>query len=533
MACVNRTAFFPPSTWRILSHPALWLAAVALVLFWGSLHGPWLLDDVLLIGHNPFVQRPARLPDLWLTDYWLVLGAPTGLYRPFPMTTYAVTWWVFGKQTLPYHLTNVALHASVAVLVWLVILGGRRSAGALLAAFLFVAHPVHTEAVANIVGRSELLLALGFLGGLWAHRFLLTGPGRPLRNTAALAALAACAWTCMLFSKETGLLLAGYVLVEDAGRRRLRTTPLPRLAVAYAVLGGVAALYGTLRTLAVTGGMIGPHVDGLRERVALTATAALKNLELLVWPTAQRAVWNYPDLAAVPDWQLVAGIGLIVFGGAVTVTAVLRGRPWMLAVALGAISSILLLHPVPNTAWVWERGLYTPSISLVWIVALAVDAARPAALRRLLVAVAVLAAAAAAVRTLGYDRVFADELRFWEHQVERNPADAPSLLSLSEVLARRGEGERALDLRFRAHAADPRRAPVVAATAGLLIETGRRDTARDFLTSASATRLSHHTRAQGLAMLRLLETLSRQSGATTAAASFSRQAAARAPRGQE
>src|SRR5262249_7428894 len=75
---------------------------------------------------------------------------------------------VHGVAPFGYHLVNFALHAAVCVVLALVL---ARIAGdatlALLAAFLFAAHPVHTEAVASVVGRAELLAALLGLLAWW------------------------------------------------------------------------------------------------------------------------------------------------------------------------------------------------------------------------------------------------------------------------------------------------------------------------------------------------------------------------------
>ncbi|KAL1484195.1 hypothetical protein MTO96_032723, partial [Rhipicephalus appendiculatus] len=70
-----------------------------------------------------------------------------------------------GRQVRGYHVVNVALHCACSVLVAVV---ARRvmkitALYACLAAMLFAAHPVHTEAVSSIVGRAEVLCCLFFL----------------------------------------------------------------------------------------------------------------------------------------------------------------------------------------------------------------------------------------------------------------------------------------------------------------------------------------------------------------------------------
>lgn len=508
---------------------ALALGVMAAACFTASLAGPWLLDDLFLIAGNPMIRHPGLWGHLWTTDYWAMLGAPTGLYRPLPMQSFALVWWLGGgaASALPQHVVNVALHVAVTLLVWRMAPGLARGLPALAAAALFATHPVHAEAVANVVGRSELLLALGFLVGLCAHRRVAVAESA--RGAAGWAALALAGIAAMLFSKETGLLLVGYLLVEDLGTGRLRDAAVRRrVLLSYAGIAFVLAVYALLRSQAVTGAMIGPHIDTPRDRLALSATAALQNARLLLWPTGQRAVWNHPELPLVPWWTIAAGWGLIAAGAVVTMRAALRGGAAMLAGALLFISSILLLHPVPNTAWVWERGLYVPSVALVWLAALACARVSGTTPRRVAACALLLAALAAIPATRAMDRVYSDELLFWQHQARRNPNDAPTLLSLSQVMRQRGDRTGALTLGAEALRMAPDRGPVVAAHAEALLGAGLTTDAADLLTSAATARLTFQTTAERRRLLRHMEQLARRAGLDDAATTFSQRAAGRA-----
>ena len=516
------------------------LVALCVACYWGSLRGPWLLDDHVLIARNPMVQRAEWWPRIWVSDYWESIGVQTGLYRPLPVATYALTYALAGANTLPYHATNLALHILATLLVFRVLLRGARNpqgarnprdALALGAAALFAVHPVHAEAVANVVGRSELLVAVGFLVALWAHRALAAGEHASRRRRAAWIAAELAGAAVMLFSKETGVALLLYFLVEDAGTGRLADRAVRRrLAPAYLALTAVAAAYALLRSFAVTGAMIGPQIDSVRGRLALTATAALKNAQMLLLPAGQRAVWNHPPLDAVPWWAIAAGIALVAALGLATAAAARRATPLRLALALAFISSLLLLHPVPNTAWIWERGLYVPSIGIVWALYAMGDSVALPRGRSLAAALLCIAAALFAPRAWRMSRVFSGESEFWSHQAAMDPADTAALVSLSEVRLRGGDREGAAALRARAYGLEPARAPVVAAHAALLLEMGDPARARDVLTSAARTRLEFHNTQQAVLLLRSLEQLARRAAAPEAAQVFAGQASRRARR---
>jgi len=101
---------------------------------------------------------------------------------------------------------------------------------------LFAVHPVHVEAVANVVGRAELMCAIGFLGALilFAHR--------PL-TTARVFAIFGCLVLSVL-SKEQGMLLPPMLLAmafvvgvrsqDDTERRAMR---LLTILVCWSVAG--------------------------------------------------------------------------------------------------------------------------------------------------------------------------------------------------------------------------------------------------------------------------------------------------------
>src|SRR5437867_11712968 len=89
------------------------------------------------------------------------------MYRPLALASYAFDWQLGGAAWW-FHAVNVAWHAGASVAVaWLAQrwTGEPRSSergerAALAAGLLFAVHPVHVEAVANIVGRAELMAAL-------------------------------------------------------------------------------------------------------------------------------------------------------------------------------------------------------------------------------------------------------------------------------------------------------------------------------------------------------------------------------------
>lgn len=109
---------------------------------------------------NPDVKHTTPWIEIMRNDFW---GTPLsdsgshGSYRPLCVLTYKLNHWFGGYRPIAYHLVNVLLHCQATVLVVKIarhLLPSRW--GTLIAGVLFASHPIHTEAVAGIVGRADL-----------------------------------------------------------------------------------------------------------------------------------------------------------------------------------------------------------------------------------------------------------------------------------------------------------------------------------------------------------------------------------------
>ena len=161
--------------WTTFAFQALAVAALAVALYANTFGHGYAFDDGIVIRENAHVQQGfAGIGNILTRDafdsYFRAMRVdanqlPAGRYRPLSIVTFAVEQQLFGDNAPLRHAVNVLLYAATAVLLlWLLrahLL--RDSAWALLATILFVVHPVHTEVVANIKGRDEILSFLFFV----------------------------------------------------------------------------------------------------------------------------------------------------------------------------------------------------------------------------------------------------------------------------------------------------------------------------------------------------------------------------------
>ena len=182
-------ALLKPGFWQEHWAPALLLLALAFVLYGASLGFGYILDDEMVIQKNAYTQQGfAGLGDIFSHDSFMgyfqkkesLYLLEGGRYRPLSLATFAVEVGLFGKDNinLPYisHFINILLYGLTGILLFRILLGlfpvkeGGRWYFSLpfLAAAIFVMHPLHSECVANIKGRDEILALLCSLAALWA-----------------------------------------------------------------------------------------------------------------------------------------------------------------------------------------------------------------------------------------------------------------------------------------------------------------------------------------------------------------------------
>ncbi|MBK9760018.1 MAG: DUF1736 domain-containing protein [Flavobacteriales bacterium] len=319
MARTVRTSFFAQLPER-LAQPRIQQGVVLLCafgLYANTLNHQFALDDGLVLSDNVIVQKGIRgIPEILTKDsFFGSIGESAylsgGRYRPLPLITYAIEVSFFGSKPGVHHLVNVLLYALTGLVLLRLL---RRSVfpdhpmAAFAAALLFIFHPIHTEVVANIKSRDELLSLLFLL--LTLHYLLVhhnhtvpasaaSGPPRGKQKTASRtgtgsggnsALISACLFfTLALLSKENGIVfllivpLAIYFFTPLSLVRAMRASlPIVLLTGAYLALRFV--LLGT-QSKEVTEVMDNPYLLATApEKIATILFVFLKYIGLLLVP---------------------------------------------------------------------------------------------------------------------------------------------------------------------------------------------------------------------------------------------------------
>lgn len=180
------------------------ITTLIFALYGRTIQFGFVLDDLLVIEENRFVQRGlAGILDIFKHSYAFgYTGIEDGAYRPFSLAVFALEYSLFGNSTKMFHLFNVLYYAITCILLWQLLIRlfpQTQKKWILLATLLFVAHPMHTEVVANIKSRDEIFCFLFFLSAflIWIKPIRSIGD-----NTLLSVFLVASA-----LSKETGVVL--------------------------------------------------------------------------------------------------------------------------------------------------------------------------------------------------------------------------------------------------------------------------------------------------------------------------------------
>ena len=362
------------------------VAALGVLVYARTLGGGFIADDEGLILRSPRVHSLRSVPGFFVQGFAQErsVGHTAGYYRPVVSTSFALDYATGGGAAWAFHLTNVLVYAACCGLVCALLLRLLTDgAAAVLGSALFACLAVHTEAVAWISGRTDLL-ALAFM---LAAALCLLGARQPAAGGARTwrpAALLCAAFALMLLalmSKEVALaLLPMWIAFElTLGRRGRWSAVLWRRCVAVGTLALACGVYLAMRRVALGAlGTGGPPIfrpwtpEGLAT-IAMCVWQYLGKLALPVQLSFGFEVQPFKTVrAAAPVLCLVGAAGL----GGLTLWAALR-RP---AVGLALLWTWLGLAPalnfVPITETAAERFLMVPSVGFCLLMALAVSEVR-------------------------------------------------------------------------------------------------------------------------------------------------------------
>jgi protein O-mannosyl-transferase len=386
-----------------------WLVLIVLgfILYSNTISHEYALDDAIVITGNQFTQKGlSGISDIfkydtftgfWLTSYKdktpsqiqeekkLVAG---GRYRPLSVVSFAIEYQFFGQNPHISHFINIVLYIITCIVLYNILCKLFRKFEAkkwylslpLIISMLFLAHPIHTEAVANIKGRDEIMTLLGSLLALWfTIKYLETDK---IKNIA----WASVSLFLGLLSKENAITflalipLSIYIFYDKETKNKLLKSFLPLLLVAgiFLLIRGSILGMGGEKKIAMEI-MNNPFIDPISKdpvsfgtRLATIFVTFWVYIRLLVFPHPLTYDY-YPYQIPLSDWtEPTAIIALLLYlgMGVYALYTLIKNKSniisvgiWWYLIPLSVVSNIFF----PVGTFMNERFVFISSIGFCMI----------------------------------------------------------------------------------------------------------------------------------------------------------------------
>ncbi len=362
-----------PTTNKTSLRTLIALALFPAALYVNTLGNSFQYDDFPLIVGNEYVHDLSNVGHFFVSPS-LISDISLSGYRPLTMTTFAINHAIGGVNPIVYHATNVLIHIISVLLVFCVALTVLRTfkiprirAGALAVALLFAAHPINTQPVNYISGRSTLLVGCFSLACFLLYaRALEQDKSSRVRLYMLGSALA---YLCALFSKEEAVAVPGLLVAYELFRLKmsLDAKAIRRIVVRLApfALLTLGFIFYVIRFMGIVGDTA--PARGLGENLLTQAKVVFIYLKMIALPIGLSIDHVVPTLTSpFQPVALVSILGVITLVGVSLFLA--RRTPivtfgiWWPLIVLVPTSTLIALKLVMN-----EQRLYIAAVGVLLI----------------------------------------------------------------------------------------------------------------------------------------------------------------------
>jgi protein O-mannosyl-transferase len=233
---------------KVLLRLSLLIVVFSFLIYANTIKHQFVLDDTSVITENSMTKRGgSALDEIFTSCYRAGYNDDNNLYRPLSKAMFAIEWRISPNNPSIHHIVNIVLYSAVCLLLFFVLynLTGLNVYFIFISVMIFAAHPIHTEVVANIKSRDEILCTLFLLLSL---HFMLKYIGN--KKTLSFAGFISCFFLALL-SKESAIVFIGIVPISvyfftDAIKKINIRLTISALAVGllyilihYKVVGGI------------------------------------------------------------------------------------------------------------------------------------------------------------------------------------------------------------------------------------------------------------------------------------------------------
>jgi len=416
----------------------IFLFLLATLLYANTLTHDFALDDHIVITGNNFTKQGIEgigdimTHDAFVGAYGEALELTGGRYRPLSIVMFAVEYELFGLNPFVGHLMNLLLYALTGVLLYLFLtklLPDKNSWIPLIAAALFVVHPIHTEVVANIKSRDEIL---ELLFGIAVLLILFK------EAKFYLYVLAPIVYFLALLSKENAITFLAIIPLTlfyvNRNTKEIIVRMVPLLAVTMVYLWMRSTYAGMVGDRVTTDIMDDPYLHAsLSEKYATISSTLWEYLRLMLFPHPLSSDYSYDQIPLV-SWANFKAFGALLLFGFFAVYATLNLKKRSL-ISYGILIFFITFSIVSNAVFnvgtsMAERFIYLPSVGFCLCIAvllarvLKVDLNAPFSLSVKWLVPVILLIALASFKTIDRNRYWNNNYALYEEDVKHVPNSA-------------------------------------------------------------------------------------------------------------
>jgi len=437
--------------------------AFSFLLYSNTVNHDYALDDDVNTRANKYVQQGLKgIPSIVSKSYYHGFnGVNEGAYRPLILVNMAIEKHFWGNDPKVGHLFNIIFYGLACVLLFIFLQNlfrGRGNVIPLIITLLFVAHPVHTEVVANIKSRDEILC---FLFIVLSLNYLIQ---YIYNNRAKHLIISLLCYFLSLVTKEYGLTLLGVIpifiyIISDKSIKKIAYTIAPFFAV--------AGFYFLLRSSLLDNIAFGEEMDLINnalvgansysDRLATTIMILGKYVMLLFYPHPLSFDYSFNQIPIV-SWTDIEPILSLLFYLAIGVIAIL-GIIKKDTLAFGIVFFVFTLSIVSNLfveigATFAERFLFIPSLGFCIVLVLILSKitkynSAPGKNKNAFYGLIVIVLVSYSFKTYDRNKDWKNNLTLFTADVTACPNSARTHFSLASTLNNNSNAERNPEIRAR------------------------------------------------------------------------------------
>ncbi len=464
------------------------LLIISIGVYLNTLPNEFVYDDEEQVLRNLWIKDAKHIPEIFLSNAWASEGKElrSNYYRPIMNIIYMIDYQIFGFRPWGFHLTNIFFHGGVSVLLFLMLsllinqsqdlnfksqIPNSKSktqnpkyqilSAPFIAAFLFAAHPIHTEAVTWVGGIPELSFTLFYLLSFYLYIY-------PVRDKSLnrikvngkwgkRIVLSAIFFFLATLCKEPALTLPLLLLVYDYSFGKDTLLPLSsktlyQLLKRYFPYLIVSIIYFILRTYALGGfaPLAKRHAQLSNYEYFINVFPLFTQyLEKLILPINMSAFYVFHPISSI--FQLKGIITLILTLGFVFLVYIFRRRKVVFLSLLWIVIPLLpvLYIPALGESTFSDRYLYLPSIGFVILISTAME--RIYSLKILersanyvIISILIILTGLYSVGTIKRNYIWRDAYSLWTDTVEKSPDSPPAHNNLGIVYSKQGRFDEAI-----------------------------------------------------------------------------------------